>query len=809
MPGGAVQSRRKVPGLVYTCRFSPDGRRLAYSGGTSQGIFVQDTRAPRTDPTELRGQGTTIFDLGFTADSQSIGFTRERFAPASSPQLYDGFDLARRRYQALPGNPLRRAIKQYNGWTLSGSILRYRLEAVNVDGRRLPPFDLDPSTERNWWSYTFIPPGPDHPRPTVAVGCESGVVIYDLETGRRTRMFAGHSSPVVSVVSSPDGRWLASSSIDQTIMIYPLAGCDTRPGFGATFQRQANGSWVVASVKPRGFAAAMGLQVSDVIVKAGIASNRTATRDIYERPDQIGTFVSRVDDLAPGHYLIGIYVRRTVRDPIQGEVARDLPPMPSTKRNNPVMTLLLDTDREWVLWTPQGYYDTSIAGDTRLLGWQLNPPHDQARATDYVPIGTYAATMHRPEVLDQLWRTGDLDQALAALPAGAPPEQPVLDEQPPQIAFAATDARVKPPTPGAVWEVGVPQLRIRLTISSQGKSRVGDRQVVFDERLMAFPPIREPVATVQEDVPVELPPQRRVRLLVKASNVNNRSRSEFIDLLYAPPPPPEREAKPPAAPEVRRHLVVLSIGNEQSLNPELLPPVRFADKDAQRLAGFLPKHLLASIADRSLPELLGNAVVLTGGMASASSIIRAFDDLRKLLETRQLQPGDVVAVTITAHVLEVGKTTLITTADTDPVRPQELARSALSARELSDRLGELTDYGCRVILFLDGIHALPEGEYACNIKPWVRDLWLERRVITFLASKEGPSGFDVPAQHRYFTLGLLRALGAVQSSPAAPYSLEKFKTAVVQEVLNLSGRRQEVGCYVPRAVSLGINFALP
>ena len=101
--------------------------------------------------------------------------------------------------------------------------------------RRWPALAVRPRSEYrsgHWWSYTFVPPGPGHPRPTVAVGCEAGVVVFDLETGRRTRLFAGHSSPVVSVVPSPDGRWLASSSIDQTIMLYPLAGCDTTAGPG-------------------------------------------------------------------------------------------------------------------------------------------------------------------------------------------------------------------------------------------------------------------------------------------------------------------------------------------------------------------------------------------------------------------------------------------------------------------------------------------------------------------------------------------------------------------------------------------------
>jgi hypothetical protein len=82
-------------------------------------------------------------------------------------------------------------------------------------------------------------------------------------------------------------------------------------------------------------------------------------------------------------------------------------------------------------------------------------------------------------------------------------------------------------------------------------------------------------------------------------------------------------------------------------------------------------------------------------------------------------------------------------------------------------------------------------------------------VITFVASKEGPSGVDVTGQHRTFALGVLRTFPPMQDPSATAYTLDRFKTALVREVLNLSGRRQEVGCYVPQAVSPRVRFAVP
>ncbi len=86
--------------------------------------------------------------------------------------------------------------------------------------------------------------------------------------------------------------------------------------------------------------------------------------------------------------------------------------------------------------------------------------------------------------------------------------------------------------------------------------------------------------------------------------------------------------------------------------------------------------------------------------------------------------------------------------------------------------------------------------------------------MTFVASKEGPSGADVTQQYGDFALGQLHAFQAAGAAAArpnrtAPYTLGEFKTAVVREVLNLSGRQQEVGCYVPATVLLRTWFARP
>jgi hypothetical protein len=204
-------------------------------------------------------------------------------------------------------------------------------------------------------------------------------------------------------------------------------------------------------------------------------------------------------------------------------------------------------------------------------------------------------------------------------------------------------------------------------------------------------------------------------------------------------------------------------------------------------------------------------LVFTGKQSGSESIHQSLGKLQEMPRNGRLKKGDLVVVVVDSHVLEWEGGAWIVAADSKGTVPP---RPLISGRDLSERMGELADYGCRVVLFLDGVHDLAEGSLKSDIKAWVRDLQRNRRVITFVASKEGPSGASVREQHGYFAQGLLTAFQAAgpaanRKNAAAPYSIDLFLKAVRQEVLNLSNRKQEVGCYIPSAVSPGSLFARP
>jgi WD40 repeat protein len=82
-----------------------------------------------------------------------------------------------------------------------------------------------------------------------------------------------------------------------------------------------------------------------------------------------------------------------------------------------VLALFVNTKtREWVLWTPQGYYASSVAGD-QYVGWQLNKGWEQAG--EFVTAAALKTHLYRPDIIKSALQLADATQAVreAALPA--------------------------------------------------------------------------------------------------------------------------------------------------------------------------------------------------------------------------------------------------------------------------------------------------------------------------------------------------------------------------------------------------------
>ncbi len=76
----------------------------------------------------------------------------------------------------------------------------------------------------------------------------------------------------------------------------------------------------------------------------------------------------------------------------------------------PMATFFLGDDGNWVLWTPENYYDTSPGGE-KYIRWQLN--RGLANNAKLFEVDQLAEFYHRPDVVAEVFRSGDpADQVL-------------------------------------------------------------------------------------------------------------------------------------------------------------------------------------------------------------------------------------------------------------------------------------------------------------------------------------------------------------------------------------------------------------
>ncbi len=784
MPDGAVTEQVATSNnLVYALAFSPRGRYLAFAGGDRQGIVLKDLRAPSRPAIEVAGQGASLWDVGFADDAAGLAVAFSYAHPgAEPPATYWGFSLRDRAPTSFARNQVERALAAYDGWTVR-PVSPLQLDVVRA-GRvafRVELTDLD----RRWWSFSFVPPGPKHDRPVLAVACDRGVAIYRLDDGVLTRFLDGHTGAVYCVAPSRDGKWLATGSSDQTILLWSTAGCDTIAPLGAEFERRGQ-TLAIKSVTPRGHAEISGLQAGDVIESIYVRA----------RKQEAEAFLKSVAAIAPN---TGIEFE--VSRPPAAERLR----FGTTKRDRPVLSLFVGRDREWVLWMPRGYYDTSVAGDSTLLGWQINrTTPERPLPTDFFPIRTHERALRQPRsapgnLIDRLLDTGDEAVVLGEQPRDQAPEI-VKDRPPPQLTaqVGAGGAAIRE-ADGPAIDVGGP-LPERIAMApgrvvvdwkivpgpaqaaGQIELRVDGQTIRPSERLAID--AAAGVATVSQ--PLDLDPGTyRLTALARDETGIERAHHLTAEVVGPSRPKPER-------------LKVLAIAPTFS-GP--LPQIPFAQKDAEDLAPFFARHLVASsggpfgAVDFRVKDLLGREATSERSMAGIDAIAGG-----------SVERGDMAVVLIESHVLRFDGKTQIAVADSQGVPPAP----ALSAETVAQKLGSIVRSGCKVVVVLDGVHEGPVGRaWDPDVVEWIRTLRNEHDVITIVASTRRPSRDYRPANHRVLAQAVFESTRAARprsSDGLRVLTLADFRKAVLDGVVRLTQGRGEAACYIPEGITAGLPF---
>lgn len=408
--------------------------------------------------------------------------------------------------------------------------------------------------------------------------------------------------------------------------------------------------------------------------------------------------------------------------------------------------------RQWVLWSPGGYYDAS-AGAEPLLGWLLprgpgaagdastpgaaGPGLAEERAPLYLSIGRFRERFHRPDVIDRVLVDGDeklalerADQARAPmLRADALPAAPAPVTSP---ATASTPAPLSVPVPAALPVPSLPSTLPPVLVHKQSPAVLtagaevtlsfamrADAQrpvtalvvrrdgVLQEDARIDWPPAAEPGAPVR--VTVAVPPGESV-VHVAATNANGTSDALAFKVLRTPlplaaaaqpalpavpalPAAPAGSAAPavpatPAAPADERPRLFALLVGVGRYADPQISGLDLPGKDAEDMA-----RVLAAQAGRAYRE--AQTRVLTDERATRAAIVAGLEWL-----ARSVGPRDFGVLFLAGHALNHGHGQYHFLGH--DVAVDRLAATAVPQSQIRATLARLRG---RAVLFVDTCHA--------------------------------------------------------------------------------------------------------
>jgi len=737
---------------VQRVAFSPDGSTIA-SGSDDETIILWDA-ATGEMRRQLKGHSSPVWSVAFSPDGKTI-------ASGSEDHTIILWDAAT--------GEMRRQLKGHLFWQVFSV-------AFSPDGKTIASGSSDHTIilwdaatgemkrklSEGTWSVHSVAFSPDGK--TIASGRYDGAItLWDAATGEMRRQLKGHSSVVWSVAFSPDGKTIASGSEDHTIILWDAATGEMR-------QQLKGHSSVVASVafSPDGKTIASGSWDDTIILWDA------ATGEVKRQLEGHTHWVQSVAFSPDGKTIASGSKDGTARvwDPATGEEVAAL--------------FSIDAGEDWLIATPQGYYNASLNGDRYVRWWIGNQLY---------PVEQFSERFKRPELVARALRREPLQPDIQVISTRRTPPLVALEVKGGRREVEGDTVPVRiAVTPGAP-EAVIKRIELRVNGRLIDVMRARDLTIASKSPALAARAIevagRE--ETVQRleggeednrlymDATITLLPGEEQASLV-ASAFDDQDLRGDSDIVIV-----RRRVSPKPA---MSDLYVLAVGISRYATTEY--NLRFADRDALDLAAAFRGQ--EGRAFRSV-----NVKTVTNEQATR-------DGVREGLSWLQTAPkeNDIAIVFFSGHGVQgqLGKLYFFThEGDLD-----ELRNTCLPWTEVDQALR-----GCRarqVIMFMDCCHAGAFGERRATAGMMADPLVKKSGVLVFASSRGDELSLESDEWgHGAFAKAVLDGLrGAADPYRRGAVTVTALVDYVSATVAQMTGDRQHP--WLPRAEQFDTQLKL-
>ena len=437
-----------------------------------------------------------------------------------------------------------------------------------------------------------------------------------------------------------------------------------------------------------------------------------------------------------------------------------------------LLSIFVGEDQEWVAWTPEGYYTSSVNGD-KYIGWHLNRGVDQL--ADFYPAAQFQKQFYRPDVISEYLKTRDIQVAVRSANAARAPNNPA------PAALGAQDVTAMLPPMISISLPDRDEITVQeatLTVRAEALSNtlpIADVKVLLNGVQVSGAgggTARGDAQHQRVELEVQLSEGRNI-LSIIASNEKAMSKPETRTIYYKSPSGAGVDSKPA--------LIVLAIGISEYDKPAFKLHFAAADAADVRSAFDQQKSAAKELFSRVETKLIADE------QATRSNILSG---LRWL--SQEGTQGDLRVLFLSGHGGMEGDSYYFYSRQHDPAGDPD--DNDISWTILMKRL---TDAKSKVALFVDTCHAAavtgPQKKGDKTLSQIIKEMKNEYYgVITFAAATGEEDSVERPEWgHGAFTKALLEGLqGKAARNEAGIVETDELGTWIRQRVQELTGGDQ-------------------